>query len=239
MYHATQQTYESAMSRSSFITKTYLHLFAGICLFVLIEGYLFTTDLAYTLTQMVTGTQENPASPYRWLAVLGAFMLVSWFARGLARSTSSKALQYLGLIGYVAAEAVIFAPLLVLAQHITGGGNHLIVNAAVVSICGFLGLTLIVFMTRKDFSFLKGVLMWGGILALIAIGVSVVMGATLGLWFSVLMIGFAGAAILYDTSNVLHHYPEGMHVAAALELFASLAILFWYVLRLLMAFARD
>ncbi len=49
------------------------------------------------------------------------------------------------------------------------------------------------------------------------------------------MIAFAGAAILYDTSNVLHHYPEDRHVAAALELFASVALLFWYVLRLFMS----
>jgi FtsH-binding integral membrane protein len=52
------------------------------------------------------------------------------------------------------------------------------------------------------------------------------------------MIGLAGAAILYDTSNVLHNFPEDRYVAAALELFASVALLFWYVLRLFMS-SRD
>ena len=47
------------------------------------------------------------------------------------------------------------------------------------------------------------------------------------------MVAFAGAAILYDTSNVLRHYPEDRYVAASLELFASTALMFWYVLRLL------
>jgi FtsH-binding integral membrane protein len=49
------------------------------------------------------------------------------------------------------------------------------------------------------------------------------------------MIALAGGSILYDTSNVLHHYPENKHVGAALELFASVALLFWYVLRLFMS----
>jgi FtsH-binding integral membrane protein len=51
------------------------------------------------------------------------------------------------------------------------------------------------------------------------------------------MIGFAGAAILYDTSNIMRNYPEDRYVAAALELFASIALMFWYVLRLFMS--RD
>ncbi len=37
--------------------------------------------------------------------------------------------------------------------------------------------------------------MWGGILALIAIVGGLVFGFQLGTWFSVLMIGFAGAAV--------------------------------------------
>ena len=51
--------------------------------------------------------------------------------------------------------------------------------------------------------------------------------------------GPAGAAaILYDTSNVLHHFPEDRYVGAALQLFASVALMFWYVLRLFMS-SRD
>ena len=58
--------------------------------------------------------------------------------------------------------------------------------------------------------------------------------------FSAAMIVFACGWILYDTSNVLHHYRIGQHVAASLALFASVALLFWYVLRLVMALtSRD
>jgi FtsH-binding integral membrane protein len=52
------------------------------------------------------------------------------------------------------------------------------------------------------------------------------------------MVALAGGAILFDTSNVLHRYPTDRHVAAALALFASVALMFWYVLRIFMA-TRD
>jgi FtsH-binding integral membrane protein len=64
---------------------------------------------------------------------------------------------------------------------------------------------------------------------------SIFFGFSLGLLFSVLMVAFAAGFILYDTSNVLHHYRIGQHVAASLALFASVALLFWYVLRIVMA----
>ena len=62
---------------------------------------------------------------------------------------------------------------------------------------------------------------------------------SLGLWFSGAMIVFASGSILYNTSNLLHRYQPGQHVAASLALFASVALLFWYVLRFLMSFSRD
>ena len=80
--------------------------------------------------------------------------------------------------------------------------------------------------------------MWGGIGALVLIAAGILFGFQLGVFFSVGMVVFAGAAILYDTSNVIHHFPEDRHVGAALELFASVALLFWYVLRLFLA-SRD
>ena len=63
---------------------------------------------------------------------------------------------------------------------------------------------------------------------------AMIFGFELGVFFSVAMVFFAGALILYETSNVLLHYPEDKHVAASLQLFASLALMFWYVLRIFM-----
>jgi FtsH-binding integral membrane protein len=208
-------------TRSQFIWRTYGHVAAAILLFAAIESYLFDSGLALVLAQKMLGVS--------WLLVLGAFIVVSWIATHVAHTVHSKPLQYLALVGFVVAEAIIFVPLLVLAISIAPG----IVESAVgVTLLGTGGLTAVALITRKDFSFLRGLLVWGGILALVAIVAAVLFGFELGTWFSVAMIGFAGAAVLYDTSNILHHYPEDRYVGAALALFASIALMFWYVLRL-------
>jgi len=217
----------SVDARAEFVTRTYNHLMGAIVGFTLLEFALFSSGLAEPIAAfMMRGS---------WLLVLGAFVLVSWGASRVAATSESLGSQYLALAGFVAAEAVIFVPLLLIANRVAPG---VITSAALVTLLGFAGLTAVAFSTRKDFSFLASLLRWGFVLALVAIVGAVVFGFTLGTGFSVLMVGLAGAAILYDTSNVLHHYPEDRYVAAALQLFASVALMFWYVLRLFLA-ARD
>ena len=212
---------------AQFIGRTYNHLMASIVAFTLIEYFLFATGLAEQIAAvMLQGS---------WLLVLGGFVLVSWFASRVAATSESMASQYMALGGFVVAEAIIFVPMLYIANQMAPG---VITSAALVTLLGFGGLTAIAFTTRKDFSFLGGMLRWAFVVALVAIVGAVLFGFELGTWFSVAMVGLAGAAILYDTSNVLHHYPEDRYVAAALQLFASVALMFWYVLRLFMA-SRD
>jgi FtsH-binding integral membrane protein len=162
-------------------------------------------------------------------------MVVSWLASHTAMSTASVAGQYLGLSGFVVAESIIFVPLLYIAEFSAPGA---IQSAATVTLMGFVGLTAVAFSTRKDFSFLGAMLRWLGVLAIVLIVASVVFGFELGTLFSVGMVAFAGAAVLYDTSNVLHHFPEDRYVGAALQLFASVALMFWYVLRLFLGARR-
>jgi hypothetical protein len=210
-------------ARASFINRTYNHLMGAIVLFTLIEVGLFRSGFAESIAMVLLGGS--------WLLVLGAFMLVSWFASRVSLTSESKGAQYAALGGFVVAESIIFVPMLWLANQNAPGA---IQSAAVVTLVGFAGLTAVAFATRKDFSFLRGVLMWGGVVAMLAIVGGILFGFELGTWFSVAMVGFAGAAILYDTSNVLHHFPEDRYVGAALQLFASVALMFWYVLRLFM-----
>ena len=212
--------------RSTFIWRTYGHLAMAILAFGAIEVYLFDSGLAYAIVPWMLG--------FNWLLILGAFMVVGWLASRVAHRVESKPMQYLALAGFVVAEAIIFLPLLFAAMATEPG---IIESAAGVTLLGVGGLTAVAFITRKDFSFLRGMLVWGGMLALVAIIASVLFGLQLGTWFSVAMIGFAGAAVLYDTSNVLHHFPEDKYVAASLELFASIALMFWYVLQLFLS--RD
>lgn len=217
----------STEARSNFISKTYSHVAAAILLFTAIEFYLFNSGLVVPLSKWILS--------FNWLVIIGALMLVGWLATHVAHQVQSRPLQYLALAGFVIAQAVIFAPLLLIASLMQPG---IIESAVWITLFGTGGLTAVAFITRKDFSFMRGMLMWAGMLALVGIAGSVLFGFELGTWFSVAMIGFAGAAVLYDTSNIIHHYPEDRYVGAALALFSSIVLMFWYVLRLLMA-SRD
>jgi uncharacterized protein len=211
-------------SRGRFVARAYNHLFGAILAFVLLEVVLFKTGIAESIASVLLSGS--------WLLVLGGFVVVSWMARYVAHRSASLTAQYAALAGYVVAQAIIFVPLLYVAEKYAPGA---IGSAALVTFLGFVGLSLVAFFTRKDFSFLRGILCWGGIVALVLIVAGVIFGFELGTFFSVAMVGLAGAAILYDTSNILYHYPESRYVAAALELFASVALMLWYVLRLFMS----
>lgn len=213
-------------TRAQFITRTYVHLFGAIVGFTLFEIFLFQSGFAQSIAETLLGTS--------WLLVLGGFMIVGWLSSRVAATVDSLPAQYAALAAYVVAEAIIFVPLLYVAQSVAPG---VIQSAAAVTLIGFAGLTAVVMITKKDFSFMRSFLLWGGVVALVLVVAGTLFGFQLGTYFSVAMIAFAGVAILYDTSNVLHHYPENRAVAAALQLFASVALMFWYVLRLFLS--RD
>jgi FtsH-binding integral membrane protein len=213
-----------AHSRGTFVSRTYGHLFGAVMAFMLIEIFLFKSGLAETMAHAMLGVS--------WLFVIGGFVVVSWLASRAAHMAESKVAQYAALAGYVVAESIIFVPLLYIADKMAPGA---ITSAAAVTFVAFAALTAIVFFTRKDFSFLRGILCWGGVVALVLIVAGAIFGFQLGTFFSVGMVALAGASILYDTSNVLHHYSEDRYIAAALQLFASVALLLWYVLRLFMS----
>jgi len=213
-------------TRAAFIGRTYLHLFGAIIAFVLVEVWLFSSGLAEPIARSMLSVS--------WLLILGGFMVVSWIASRFAHTASSSGVQYAALAAFVVAEALIFVPMLYIANAYAPGA---IQSAATITLIGFAGLTAVAFLSRKDFSFFGGLLKWGGILALVAIVGGVVFGFNLGTWFSVAMVGLAGAAILYDTSKILRDFPEERYVGAALQLFASVALMFWYVLRIFMS--RD
>jgi FtsH-binding integral membrane protein len=218
-----------ALERADFIRKTYAHLCGAVIVFTALEAGLIVSGLGDDALAVLAGSR------YGWLIVLGAFMLVSYVAERWARSSVSATTQYLGLGLYVVAEAVIFLPLLSYANHVD---PLVIPTAGLATLTIFGGLTGFVFLTRKDFSFLRSVLCLCGLAAFGFILASIFIGFSLGLVFSVAMVGLAGGYILYDTSNVLHHYHIGQHVAAALALFASVALMFWYVVRILLALQR-
>jgi FtsH-binding integral membrane protein len=227
-----------ADARAAFIRKTYGHLAGAILAFIGVEYLLLQSESARQFSLAMMSGQIS------WLIVLGAFMVVSWLATSWANSDTSRGMQYLGLSLYVLAQAVIMLPLLTIADllaeakpQVYGG---VIQTAAILTLAVFGGLTLAVLLTRRDFSFLGPILSVASLLALGAIIAGAIFGFNLGLFFCFAMVALASGYIIFQTSNVLHNFRTDQYVAASLALFASVALLFWYILQiLLMSRGRD
>jgi FtsH-binding integral membrane protein len=148
-------------------------------------------------------------------------------------------MQYAGLSLYVVLEAFIFLPILWIAS-VKADDPFIIHKAGLLTLGVFAGLTMAVFMMGTDFSFMRTGLIVAGWLSvgLIVLAMIPGLGINLGTWFSFAMVGLAAAYIIYDTSNVMHHYRSDQYVAASLELFASVALMFFYILRIFLSSDR-
>ncbi|HEU5078174.1 MAG TPA: Bax inhibitor-1 family protein [Opitutaceae bacterium] len=233
MYSSTQSLAPVAealpIERAQFIRRTYLHLAAAILAFTGLETVLLHTPGVEGLVNMMLGRG--------WLITLALFIGVSYLADRWARSEASKTMQYVGLGLYVVVESIVFLPLLYIAAYYSS--PEVVPMAGIITGLLFAGLTSTAFITRKDFSFLGGILTIGGFIALGVIVCSILFGFQLGLLFSGAMVFFAGASILYTTSNMIHHYRPDQYVAASLALFSGVMLLFWYVLRFVMGSRRN
>lgn len=217
----------SEIERAEFYRKTYMHVAVAILAFGAVEYLLLKTVPLETILTMISGK-------YIWLLVIGVFWLASMLATKLSFSVSRNT-QYMGLGLYVLIEALIFLPMLGIASLYA---PQVITQAALVTLFMFAGLTATVFFTNKDFSFLRNIIVIGGFVALGVIVAGAVFGFNLGLWFSLAMVGLASASILYETYNIKNIYNKEQYVGAALQMFASIMLLFWYILRIFLS-RRD
>ena len=212
------------VDRSEFLRRTYLHLLGAIFLFAGFEWALFQTPYAEVFAVFMLQSS--------WLAVLGAFIVVAFIASSVAHRVESKGAQYAALGAYVVAQAIIFIPMFYIALAVD---PKIVTLSVAVTLGAFVGLTAVAMLSGRDFTFLKSFVRWGALVALATIVMGLVVGFHLGTYFSMAMIGLAGAAILYDTSKIMRSYPDDRYIAAALELFASIALMLWYVMRFFLA----
>jgi FtsH-binding integral membrane protein len=213
-------------TRADFIVRVYQHLLLAVVAFVAFETLLINLGAAEAIYNFVARSSAS------WLLILGAFMIVNWLATSAAHDILNPSRQYAGLFALAGGEALIFAPFLHYIFEVQTGGTATVASAAVITAFGFAGLSAVAFTTRRDLSFIRPLMLWGGVSALVLILAAVLFGLELGVWFSVGMIALAGASILYQTQTILRRYPSDAHVGAAVQLFASVMLLFWYVLRL-------
>ena len=215
------------VARGEFLVRVYQHLLAAVVAFVAFEALLINLGAAEALYDLVFDSGGS------WLLLLGGFMVVSWLATSAAHDILNPSRQYAGLFGLAAAEAVIFAPFLHYFFEVEGDGATTVLAAAVITGIGFAGLSAVALVTRADLSWLRPILLWTGVCALVLIVGALLFGLELGVWFSVAIIALAGGSILYQTQTIMRRYPAEAYVGAAVQLFASVMLLFWYVLRLL------
>jgi FtsH-binding integral membrane protein len=222
-----------ADARLTFIRKTYTHLAAAIYALVALEFVYF---------QILPLDEWVPnlfSFRFGWLLLFGAYFVVSNIADSWARSDASVGKQYTGLFTYTFAFSVILCPLLWIANLYTTniGGMEFspIVVAAVATLAVFSVLTATVFLTRTDFSFLGPILGIASVILMAVVALAMFGWLNLGTGAFLVFVAFAAGAILYDTSNILHHYRTDQYVSAALRLFASVGLLFWYVLQIVIS----
>lgn len=219
-------SYATNIEQATFYRKTYSHVAIALLAFIVVEAILINTVPENLIFSMVS-------SPFVWLFILGGFWLGSMLANKWTQA-QDKSTQYRGLGIYVLLEAIIFLPMIYIAIDLSDG-LAIISQAGIITLSLFAGLTAVVFLTRVDFSFLRTVLVVGGFLALGLIVAGALFSFDLGLWFSVAMIALAAGGILYETYNIKNVYSTDQYVAAALQLFSSVMLLFWYVLRILLS----
>ncbi|WP_265427780.1 Bax inhibitor-1 family protein [Chryseobacterium sp. YIM B08800] len=218
--------HSSDVEKANFYKKTYLHVAFAILAFIAVETVLLAVVPGEMVYMMV-------AQKYSWLLVLGIFWLASFLANkwSLAQSRST---QYLGLALYTLLQAIIFLPMMYMAMAYPNTGQ-LIFQAATLTIAMFAGVSAVAFTSKRDFSFLRNIITIGGFIALGLIVAGMIFGFDLGLWFSVGMVILASITILYQTSKLKDSYTTDQYVGASLQLFASIMLLFWYILRILMS----
>ncbi len=215
----------SDIEKADFYKRTYQHLALAVLAFIVLETVLIKTVPVEFIEWMVSGR-------FLWLFIIGLFWLGSTLSDRLAFHPSREK-QYLGLGLYVILEAIIFLPMIFIASIYAGG--EILMQAALTTLFMFGGLTAVVFFTKTDFFFLRTIIIVGGFVSLGIIVVGAIFGFDLGLWFSAGMATLASASILYQTDQIKNNYGTQQYVGASLQLFSSVMLLFWYILRIFMS----
>jgi FtsH-binding integral membrane protein len=226
-YEYSSVTDSSRSERAAFIRRTYAHLAVAVLALIGLDALFLQTLDPQEVLRIMWGSRIS------YLVVFALFMGTNYLAARLASSETSVGAQYLGLGLSVVGWAVMMLPMLIIANYLAPD-QKVIQTALIMTLSVFGGLTMAVFVTRKDFISLGPILSVCSFIALGVIIASLLVGFNLGLFFCFAMVALIAGYILYDTSNVMLRFGTHQHVAAALVLFSDVAILFWYILQILL-----
>lgn len=199
-------------ARISFLGKTYGML--ALCITAGSLGAYFSMGMPF---------------PYQhpWMmlfAMIGGIFLVQAVRH-------KPVINFAALLGFGALTGMAVSPLVAFVAEKSG---MLVAQAFMTTAVAFAGLTIYTFVSRKDFSFLKG-FVWTGLIALIVLSLSNYFffeSGTMQLAISGMGVLLFSAFILYDTSSILRDYPDNEYIAAALTLYLDVFLLFEHLLYL-------
>lgn len=222
----------SKSTRSAIVSRVYLNLTGAVVAYALLVALIFASVGVEPILQLfATGAKATG------LIILALCFAGPFIGNAILKAFPTRAGQYAVLGYYVVFETIITLPILALAAQFFG--PSVIWTAVALSISLFLALSAVVFMTRADFSFLRAAILFGSIGSFVVILVALLFGFSLGVWFSAAMVALACLYILYETSQIMRDAEEGLEVLYAINLFTSVVMLFFYILRLVMAMNRE
>lgn len=148
-----------------------------------------------------------------------------------------RGLNLLALFGFTTLTGLVISPLMIFyaATNPTS-----IIQAGVLTVAIFGGLTAYVFITKRDFSFLRGLLFTGLIMVVVGglLNVFLIGSSAIGFAIAAMCLLLFSGYVLYDTSNIIRRYPTNEYVAGALSLYLDAFNIFLALLRLLNAGRR-
>jgi FtsH-binding integral membrane protein len=214
--------------RVAFIKKTYLHVAGSlVALTVMLAALVNFVPNEFLNKIFGRGSYAGP------LVIFIGFIAISYAARSMAQGHKPIGMQYLGLGLYSAALAFVLWPAIWVCTNVAQYSGVL-GQAVILTLALAGGLTVSVLVTKIDFSFMRSALCVLSFVAIAAMFAGFVFQFDLGLLFSIAMVVLLGGFILYNTSNVLHHYGTHEYVAAALEIFSSIVVMFSWILDIMM-----
>jgi modulator of FtsH protease len=208
--------------RMSFVRKVYALFFAATLFAIVGVG------VGFAFPALMIAVARHP-----WLsffALMGGVM-------GAQAVRLVPGINLLTLFAFTTLTGVIISPLIAIYTQLNPAS---IWQAGLMTVGIFGGLTAYVFISKKDFSFMRGMVVTGLIVVILAgvLNLFIVGSSAFAFGISCAALLLFSGFVLYDTSNIIRHYRTNEYVAGALALYLDAFNIFLALLRILNAGRR-
>lgn len=240
--------------RLAFLKRVYSWMTAGLIVCGLSAAISVESGITmkYLIRPMFDGTSGFSRFMSHILMFVALYATMSWAYKARHKATMNTVAfaAFAGMLGFMISDVIFVALIVSGADANTGailasGGmpaldGSLVYQALGATVAMFMGLTVVAFTSKKDFSFLKGILTAAlfGLIALMVINIFV-QSSAFSMGITLLGIVIFSGYILHDTQKIMRKYPSNEHVAGAITLFYDFVMLFVFILRLLTQLAGN